>query len=316
MQAIFALGEVYAALILAVAAPELEHFKWRHVVLACVPPVVVFLLSSWRFLIESPEYLATQLRGDAASEILDVMATQNFAPRVKASLRAAEYGTANMSAAERMKAVFAPGMQYTTLTVLFSCFNVNLTFYGMLYGLPQVVANEQTGMPPAYGLLVSALWEVAGNFLGFVCCTLWRRIPSLFVGCAWTSLASAGLACAVQFQTSWVAPYVLQASISSLKLSNAVLFVAAYQYASEIYPVFARTTGSAVCISGGRLGCILAPTLFQLLVERTGSYSPFFLCACVSCAANAVLVALLPVETASPGWDKIAEEHTASLQAI
>merc|ERR1719160_1339430 len=96
----------------------------------------------------------------------------------------------------------------------------------------------------------------------------------------------------------WYAHYIIQGSILVIKMLSNTAFVVVYQYASEIYPSIARTTGSAICVSGGRLGAILAPVFFETLADYTGHFTSFFMMTSAFAAFNTVLAMFLPIETA------------------
>merc|ERR1711974_163656 len=62
-----------------------------------------------------------------------------------------------------------------------------------------------------------------------------------------------------------------------IKSAGMVGFVSMYQYSTEIYPTVARTTGTAACVAGGRLGGMLAPLFYEMLEGAYGFEAFFYL---------------------------------------
>jgi len=312
-QSLFVLGEIYSGVLILWSDSTMRHLDWRSLTAAGLIPGFVVAVFAWLFLVQSPAYLATKGEHEQAREVIAVMARQNGAAAVPAALRqdVVAVGSAN-SFDVQFQALFGRRMWFSTMVVAYSCFVCNLVFYGVLYGLPQVVENVNTGTTPAMSVLLGAFWELPGLAAGAVFGTFFRRIP-IIAGCA------VGLSCAlacfgigVSLNHLWFGLYMIQGALLIIKMLSNTAFVVVYQYASEIYPAVARTTGSAICVSGGRLGSIFAPVIFESLAAYTGSFSTFFLVASAFAAVNGFLAIFLPIETAGKSLEDEMEPALAN----
>jgi len=161
-QSLFVVGEIYIGLIILWVDSSMRHLDWRTLTAASVLPAAVLAVLAWMFLVQSPTYLAAKGEHAQAREVLVTMARQNGAPAVPGAFRqeAATLDAGGSSDAQ-YQALFGRRMLFSTMTMLFSCFVLNLVFYGVLYGLPQVAENIDTGVRPAVGVC----WAQCGSFL-------------------------------------------------------------------------------------------------------------------------------------------------------
>lgn len=316
-QSLFVVGEVYSALIIMWTDSSMKHLEWRSLTVTALLPGLVLAVLAWLFLVQSPAYLATKGEHEAARQVLVKMARQNGAAPVPSTLRQEAVLADGAGCFEvQYQALFGRRMWFSTLTVIYSCFVLNLVFYGVLYGLPQVVEGVDTGTTPATSVLLGAIWEFPGLAAGALFGVWFRRLPVIcgcYVGMS-CALGCFGLGLSIRHV--WYSHYMIQGAILMVKMLSNTAFVVIYQYASEIYPAFARTTGSAICVSGGRLGAILAPAVFETLADYTGRFSAFFWVACVCAALNAFLVLFLPIETAGRSLDDEMEPALAKGKTI
>jgi len=298
-QLFFVLGEIYSGLFIYSYDPRMRHLDWRSLTAVSALPGIVMAGLAWMFLVQSPAYLAAKGEHEEARKVIVVLARQNGAPEVSGTLRKEVRAAENGSSSDMtVQALFGRRMLFSTLVVIFSCFVLNLVFYGVLYGLPQVLeGGAESGTSPATGVILGAVWEIPGIMAAVFFGTYFRRLPVICASNAGMAVAlvcfSFGLA-----TNMWYSAYLVQAAIIAIKVLSNIAFVVIYQYASEIYPAFARTTGSAICVSGGRVGAIIAPVVFETLNDYTGNFSAFFLVCALLTALTAVMSTLLPFETA------------------
>jgi len=79
--------------------------------------------------------------------------------------------------------IFGPAMLYSTLVSCFTCFCMNVLYYGGLYAFPQVLSeNVKTGSSPAFALLMGALWEAPGYIITYGCDRFMGRRPTIIFG--------------------------------------------------------------------------------------------------------------------------------------
>jgi len=57
-----------------------------------------------------------------------------------------------------------------------------------------------------------------------------------------------------------------------------------------------RTTGSALCLAGGRFGAMMSPLVFEKLSQLTGANVAFFVIMAVLTALNALIIDFVPFE--------------------
>ncbi|CAJ1338101.1 unnamed protein product, partial [Effrenium voratum] len=89
---------------------------------------------------------------------------------------------------------------------------------------------------------------------------------------------------------------LLQAGYLGVKMILGIGFVVVYACACTAFPVAVRTTGTAACIAGGRVGGILAPLIFEQLMESFGSWEAFFFFLTGGYILNALIVFALKLE--------------------
>lgn len=300
----FVAGELYVAVIILCLDPNMRHLEWRSLTLVGIGPVLVMAVLAYMFLVQSPAYLATKGQHEQAREVIATMARQNGAPQVATAFRQDAVVVDNSTSSSVVyDAIFGKRMLFSTLVVMYSCFVLNLVFYGVLYGLPQVAESMDTGTTAAIAVVLGCLWELPGLAMGAYFGTRFRRLP--LISACYAGIAGALMCFGIGVASShlWFSHYIIQGSLLVIKMLSNTAFVVVYQYASEIYPAVARTTGSAICVSGGRLGAILAPVIFEEMADYTGSFSGFFLCAAGFSALMSFAALLLPFETAGKNLD-------------
>lgn len=327
-QLLFIVGEFYSASLIYTQDPTMRNLHWRWLLILGALPSVICGLLAYMYLPDSPSFLAAHGDYVGAQKVLEKMRCDNGAGPVALDFHAEppkdeEQESSFNNAMSSIKLLYSPTLLYSTLTVMLSCFTCNVLYYGSLYAFPQLLAEADTGVSAAMGLMIGAGWEVPGVLLAAMCGMAWRRIPAMAVYLVLTSISLALFIIGVsdiEINKSLynmgihgisfadgvsISHWLTQCGYAGIKCFPIIGFTVVYQYATEIYPTKARTTGTAACIAGGRAGGILAPTIFEELYDNTGSYVMFFYLMLACCAINFVLVLFLPFET----YGKQLQEH-------
>lgn len=302
-QSLFVAGEIYSALLIYAADPQMKDLNWRMLLVYGSIPSFILVVLAYMFLHQSPSYLALHGHYDDAKAVLISMRNNNGKPAdLSVEFRlppAVEHKSYSETVGKQIGIVFGSKLLYSTITVVYSCLTLNCIFYGCLYAFPQVVTEVDMGSSPAMALLMGALWEIPGFIIGVICGMFMNRKPAMIVYLATVSLACCAFAIGgVNLGTHWYMYYLLHGGYIGIKMFACIGFIVVYQYAAEIYPTVARTTGNAICLAGGRLGGIFSPIAFEYLVEWTGSFASFFYMLAIMACLNFVLIIFLPFETA------------------
>lgn len=297
-QILFALGEAYSAMLLLHDGSPMSSLDWRRLLVYGLVPVLMLAVPAYFLLHESPAYLA--LRGDhqGARRSLEGLAADNGERSASLDYQppaAVAQGSTKDLVARQFGIVFGRHMLVSTMTMVFTCFVLNILFYGCLYAFPLIVGEAGMGASPAVALLQGALWEIPGFTLG-VMCGLWLpRKPCMLLYLVLIAAALMAFATgATAGEGSWYAYHLMHGGYAGIKMVVCIGFVVVYQYACEIYPAAARTTGTAMCIAGGRIGAMLAPFTFEMAKAWTGTFATFFHIGVGLAAVNAVLIVFLP----------------------
>ncbi|CAD7930899.1 unnamed protein product [Amoebophrya sp. A25] len=72
-------------------------------------------------------------------------------------------------------------------------------------------------------------------------------------------------------------------------------FVMVYLFVIESYPTHIRATGTAVCLSCGRIGSITAPTIYEKMTEASGGPVLFFIYLVFLLAMNMMFLLFMPL---------------------
>lgn len=299
---LFVFGEMYSALLVWWDDPLMQDLDWRWLLLMGAIPSLIFSGLALFFLHDSPSHLAVAGEHEKAKLVLESMRGDNRAYGVNVDFKRIHAKKLNTSPVQvildPLQIIFSWKMLFSTMVVIYSCFTLNVLFYGCLYAFPQVVTDVDMGTSPAVSLIIGAIWELPGNVIAAVAGMFCPRKPLMaaYLGFTMVSLVFFTTGAAGS-QGSWLYFMLLQSGYIGIKSFVVIGFVAVYQYATEIYPTVARTTGTAACVAGGRLGGIVAPLIFEWQLGVTGSFMAFFYFMAGLCALNFVLVLFLPVET-------------------
>ncbi|CAE7659716.1 svopl [Symbiodinium pilosum] len=317
-QSLFVFGEMYVAFVIMMDDMTMQVLHWRLLLRFGALPSLCLATISMAYLNESPVFLAMQGRIKEARSVVESMARQNQSMPTQLSFRQPRrhMGAADASLLSQMRrqmsVVFHITYLVPTTVLIYTCFTLNLTYFGCLFAFPQVLPALMHGQA-ASELLVGALWELPGLALGLLLgISATRRTALKF----YLSALSCFLLCfiiGVHYGESKLLKAMLLVGYYGVKCVPNIGFIVAYQMSAELYPTEARTMGSALCLAGGRLAAMLAPMVYECVVTWTGGFLPFFLAMATMCVSNLYLVDLLP-ETSTLRHDEVSKDDGALAQ--
>lgn len=189
----------------------------------------------------------------------------------------------------------------TTIISAYTCFAVNLVYYGSLYAFPQILptlsASSGGSSSAGFQLLVGAVWELPGIVLACVFGSYMPRKPVLKIYCLSTCCMT------ILFVSGATGGYGQLATIAwhigyyGLKCMIQCGFIVTYIYVTEVYPTSVRTTGTSINFAAGRVAAIISPVLYERMSEATGSFAAFFYMLAASLMINFLILDFLPYET-------------------
>lgn len=315
-QVLFAAGELYSCALIWFQDPYMIDLKWRWLIALGAIPSAVFLVLSLFMLPESPSFLAVNGRHEEAREVLKNLRDSNGALDVDIDLDDGSQMSFRRQNSptiqDKVGIVMGRYMLYTTFVMCTTTFTINFLFYGGLYSFPQILPAMKLSVSPSLNLMIGSVIEFPGYLMGvLVGAVVSRKTMLTFI-----MLMSAVFALVFNFAS--LLPGHIQVEVFTqmafvgYKMFIAVGFVIAYTYTSEVYPTVARTTGGALCLAAGRIGAMVAPSLYESLIVLTGGYSGFFCATAALCTSNAVLVLFLPFETK----DAVLQDYQMEQQPI
>ncbi|CAE7239050.1 SVOP [Symbiodinium natans] len=310
-QNLFAFGELYAAFLLMNDDPSLKHLDWRRIIQLGAIPSLILLSFSIPFLLQSPTYLQLKGRHAEAVTVLESMRRDNQADDVSLDFRLPPNPTSRNSSEGMLdlllkqgKVILGAKLMVPTLVVSFTCFELNLLYYGCIYAFPQVL-SDLVAEGAAQQLLVGALWEIPGVFIGMGLGVMYLRKTGIkFYLTLAASVTLLFIIGGNNRNRHWAFDIALYAGYYGIKLTPNIGFVLVYQVANEIYPAEARTFGCGICLACGRLAAMLGPLVFEGLFAFTGTWLSFFLMMAGFAVLNLYLVDLIP-ETANKILDDL-----------
>mmetsp|Transcript_7004 Transcript_7004/g.19879 ORF Transcript_7004/g.19879 Transcript_7004/m.19879 type:complete len:527 (+) Transcript_7004:277-1857(+) len=327
---LFTVGEIYTSCLLVADDPALEKLHWRSLLRYGAVPACVLCVGSFFLLSESPVFLAARGMRAETTQALISMRRDNCAPEVSLDFRAPREPSPDGSPVagsrsctelllRQFEVIFSRKLRASTIIVMYSCFVLNFNYYGCLYAFPQVLKSVLPSRAPATALLVGALWEFPGTavglLLGFVVSRKLGMKVYLLSTVAATIAFLLGAGAVARGSSNVCVHVLLYSGYYGLKSFGNSGFAIVYTYAAELYPTEARATGTAVNLAGGRIGSMMAPLVFELLSDFTGTYRAFFSVIIFCSLLNCVLVDVLKYETANALLkDAVDEPEDADIQ--
>jgi len=301
---LFIVGEAYSAYIIMLDDPSMKDLHWRWLLIVGAIPSVTLTFVAAAFLNESPNWLAAHGREEEAKDVLEKMNRMNgsHCASLEFSAPREERGASGfLDLQKHIGVIFGPAMIFTTIVSCFTCFVMNLLFYGGLYAFPQVLSvTVETGTSPAFALLAGALCEGPGYMLALGFDRVMDRRPTLIVTLitlTFCVLAFVHGAVHDNDNGSGRGYLMMHYGYAGYKCFASIVFLFAYQYSTEIYPLGCRAAGSALSIGMGRLGAMTSSLVYEWTTEAFGTWTVFFYILACFLVLDAILVAFLPFET-------------------
>lgn len=288
------IGELYGALLLTLDDPNLDNLHWRRLLRAGALPSCVGAILSAVYLEESGVWLSSRGKQLEAMRILDSMRHWNSRPQADVSIHFVE-GIDTKPQKDHFSHIFGPDLRFSTLVSCFTCFTVNVIYFGSMYAFPQIIKGLHASTTPTLMLVYGSLWGVTGNLLSIPVGLYVDRRPSTTV--VGTLLVLSILAMTVSGQHADDGRVSFLVGLAGIKVTNVVIVNIAYQYASEIYPTSSRASGTSVSLGCGKLGAIVAPLAYEQLLLSTGTWTTFFYMMAAMMTVTSILPFFLPFET-------------------
>ncbi len=284
---------VYGAL-LALLFPYvmIPTYGWRYTFLVgllplvLIPPVLLYLPESIRFLIKKGEY----------DEIKEILATNRLADK----LDEIEF---TMPSTKRYSVWDLFSKRYIKRTILLAVLWAALvyTYYGVFIWLPTIYSKEfsLTIVKSLEWVLIITLFQIPGYYSATFLLDKIGRKKVLGIYLVLAGIAS--MALALKIEIMWV-------SIWSIAISffNLGAWAGLYTYTPELYPTDIRGLGTGFAASIGRIAGILAPMITGYLYATSGLFGPYAIIAFTHIIAGAIVV-LIGIETMGRTLEEISE---------
>lgn len=296
---LFALGEIYSAVLIYIDDPQMEDLHWRWLLSMGALPAAFFGIMTFLVLPQSPYYLSCNDRFQEARDVLTGLASDNFQPDMDVGFdtsRAHRQNSGGPDEAFHWKFLFSQEMMSTTLIMVYTCFVLNFTFYGCLYAFPNVMGDVDLGSSPAMDLVLGAMVELVGLAVALAVMNYLPRKTVMKIYLFMISVCLVVFAAAVS-GSGWEIMAMRYFGYYGIKFFVAMGYIVAFLYATEVYPASCRATGVSVCLAGGRLGAIVSPIVFEVAEDMSGGFTCFFFALAILSAVNFCLISFLVHET-------------------
>lgn len=251
-------------------------------------PSVVALPLLIAFLNESPRWLLVRGHTERLQSVL--WNIQSWTGRGSPFLVTTETFSDVLSVEQRFDQIFSRPLVYQTMVGSILCFAMNFVYHGLTYSL----VNFERHIPkhrtnPATDLLLITTLEVFGGLLAFgiiksslnIRLCICRILLLLVVFNAGISLADVG----------WY--NLALVSLCLAKIFSHCIFQLVYLVMACCFPSTCRNTGTAFCMTAGRIGSLLTPIVYDLCRNITPMEFPYSsVCAGVCFVASIVSMSL------------------------
>lgn len=262
---------------------------WRIVTVLAISPSFLALPFAWRYLHESPIFLAVDGKNKQALEVLDVMASMNGAEHAVQDLRPIDIAI-NFKPSEKSRLLQSEHLEEkadywenlstlvhdhtaTLFGSMWLCFLGNFLYFGQSYALPQLFRSlHGNRLHPAFEVLIMALAQVVGSLISMA-------LSRSKVGqrdCLSTTAVLVGLLLFFVTSLEKAPPqpwgfHLMLATVYSVNCLTVVFFTQSYIFISEAFPSSCRCTAVATCTAVGRFAPMFAPVLFEISGKSSGN---------------------------------------------
>lgn len=276
---------------------------WRWMFWAMTVPAALFFVFSF-VLPESPRWLATSGRREAALKVFTRMGGAEYAHRELATIEAAAVGQSQEGG---FKQLFRPAM-YKVLTigivmaVLQQWCGINVIFnyaqeifMAAGYGVSDVLMN----------IVVTGITNVIFTILAMFVVDRWGRKALTLIGSFGLAIIYAFMGAAYYFNiTGMVLLIIVVMAIACYAMT---LATAMWVIISEIFPNRVRGVAMSVCTFGMWAACFILTYSFPMLNSTLGAAGTFWLYG-VICLAGGVFVVFYLPETKGKSLEELEKE--------
>jgi len=294
----FTFGELMTCLAAFFTLDGISSGNWHSLLVIVAQPCLLCWLGVIFFLYESPRYLiASKKDAREGAKILNEIAKQN---RVEMVL-----GDSDVAALEnwlksnevlntkkngRFRDLFKAESKFVTIFLWPVWFILSLTYYGMVYILPQILSTlypDSGDSENLWSVTLPALAEIPSVLLGVMVIESGKfgRKTSMVIGFFITSASC--------FLSVFTPQFNLFVTVARGVLNG--VFTIVTPYTTELYPTTVRATGLGMASAFSRIGGAVMPWMTQKLFG-IGPKIPFLgFGAC--CILGALFCAMIPYDT-------------------
>lgn len=271
LESFWAIGWLLASLISYLLIPWLG---WQSAFfIGALPALYVFYL--WKFIPESPRYLAAKGQTAQAEEIVRNIEALSGVQRP--AMKSKALSLKNTPPKVGVSELFSGKFLKRTAFLWLLWFGIVFSYYGIFTWLPSLLALKGFTLTKSFQYVMTmTLAQIPGYFSAAYLVDKIGRKPTL-------ALYLAGTAISAYFfgLSSDVRGILVIGSLMSF--FNLGAWGIVYTYTPELYPTHARATGSGWAAGFGRIGGILAPIVVGLMIGsfKLSSQSVFIMFAAV-----------------------------------
>jgi len=301
------LGFGFAALLAATQDPNLENVSFAKLTLTATIFPGIMAIATIFLLPESPVYLASCGKMAEAKEIIGTIASQN---KVSGEIDFEE-PTRKQSATstfDGIKTVFGRRYLMLTCVLAYSTLIIKLYYYGGIYTQPLVLTKGH-GISPGWEIALGGPSQMVGAALATVVVFYFRRqrvmIFAMFM--AFLGIFCFGFA-GSSVDRGFLLNFMYHFGSMSFYWVEAMAIIVLSQLAVDMYPTRVASTSGAFQTAAGRVGCVIAPMLFEGIRQTSGHWELF----CYVVAGGCAFASLLFIFAWSPAHDSDMGDYDAS----
>lgn len=291
----FNVGTVFVCLLAGIDDPFLVHLNWRLLLRNAAIPVALLCVLSAAFLPESPVFLATKGYQIDAEREFRLFARRNGKTISGTFALASRESMQTLSVREQFKVIASQRYRYATFAAMYVCLCANITMYGTLYAGPQIFVKI-SAVPAAWQTMMAVGPGGAAVILaGAVAHRFSRKTPIMFALIIGAScLVATCIGGSRPPPRAWYFEGLFQYGNLIGSCGVAILFTVLFQLAVEMYPATSAATGASLVIGFGRVGAMIAPSLFDLMTKEFASWQAFYYFLAALNALGIVIWAFVP----------------------